>query len=538
MSIKLRLALLLGFLLLGFLGAMLWLGHLEEGEKDRLLANDRETRARLLGHWLDSVGRVLPQFTVETAQSEEFARLLANPADATFQQKVREALDTFGARSLWILRADGTARVHVGATPDVPADFPLQPGEVVPLVAETPSPRFFAETAGGLIEVSIRRLTGASEWVAVARLWDDGQLKTLSALTDAEVSLRGPSELVHPAVSDARVVLHRPLADWQGRAVRVLRLEHNAGEIESSIQTDWREAQVFFVFGFMVLVAVGLALNAWVLRPLGKITQSLATDNPQPAHEAALEPHELGRVAQLVLTSFAQRESLRREIEERAKAQSALERSEGELRQNLEERARLGRDLHDGVIQSLYAAGMGLAGIRALLRHDQSEAAARLEQTRGALNETIHDVRNFIIGLEPEALRLQTFSQAVAALCEMMKTAGAFRTTLEIDEGLAGRLTLAQRVHALQIAREAISNAVRHGEASHVQVRLRMAGEFAEFEVRDNGRGFDASSTAPRGKGLQNFADRARELGGELVVDSKPGHGATVKLTFSLHHHA
>ena len=119
-----------------------------------------------------------------------------------------------------------------------------------------------------------------------------------------------------------------------------------------------------------------------------------------------------------------------------------------------------------------------------------------------------------------------------------MKNLGAFRTTLEINETIAGRLTLSQRVHALQIAREAVSNAVRHGEATHVQIHLRMAGEFAEFEVRDNGRGFEVSAPAPRGKGLQNFVDRARELGGELAIESKPGHGATVKLTFSLHHHA
>jgi signal transduction histidine kinase len=538
MSIKLRLALLLGLLLLGFLGAMAWLHHLEEAEKNELLTNDRDTRGRLLGHWLDSVGRVLPQFTLETAQSEEFAKMLAEPGNDAFQRKVREGLASFGARSLWILRADGTPRLHIGMTADTPGAFPLQPGEAVALLAETPSPRFFADTRGGLLETSVRRLTGAAEWVAVARTWDDNQLKALSALTDAQVTLRGPEELVQPAVTDARVVLQRPLADWQGHAVRVLRLEHNAPEIESAIATDWYEAQVFFAFGLMVIVSVTLALNTWVLRPLGKIAQSLAREDPAPAREVSTEAHEFGRVAQLVLTSFAQRDSLQREIEARARAQASLERSEGELRRNLEERARLGRDLHDGVIQSLYAAGMGLAGIRALLRPEQAEAAARLEQTRAALNETIHDVRNFIIGLEPEALRLQTFSQAVAALCEAMKSLGTFRTTLEIDEGIAGRLSLAQRVHALQIAREAVSNAVRHGEASHVQIRLRMAGEFAEFEVRDNGRGFDPSAPAPRGKGLQNFADRARELGGELSLESKPGHGATIRLTFSLHPHA
>lgn len=538
MSIKLRLALLLGFLLLGFFAAILLLRHFEEAEKAELVASDRDTRARLLGHWLDATGRILPQFTLETAQSEEFAKLLAAPDAAATRTAVREGLAIFGAQALWILRSDGTVRFHLGATDGAPAEFPLAPAEVVELVTETPSPRFFAEGKPDPIEVCLRRLAGSAEWVAVARAWTPAQLQALSALTEASVSLRPALELMQPPVSDARVVLQRPLADWQGRPVRVLRLEHDAAQVEQAIATDWREAQVFFAFGLMVIVALALALNTWVLRPLGQIAQSLARDDPAPARDVAVHAHELGRVAQLVLTSFAQRDSLQREIDARARAQAALERSESELRRNLEERARLGRDLHDGVIQSLYAAGMGLVGIRATLRPDQTEAATRLEQTRAALNETIHDVRNFIIGLEPEALRLQTFSQAVGALFDAMRSLGAFRATVDIDEALAARLTLAQRVHALQILREAVSNALRHGAATQLHVVLRTEGDFAEFEVNDNGRGFDPSAASPQGKGLRNFAERARELGAELAVHSQPNRGTTVKLTFSLHRHA
>lgn len=538
MSIKLRLSLLLGFLLAGFLGAMLWLRSLEQMEKAELLEDDRIVRARLLTHWLDSMGRVLPQFTAETAQAEEFARLIAAPDDAPARTAIQQALATFGARALWVLRSDGTVRLQVEATGSARVDFPLTPGEVAPLVGETPSPRFFADTPAGLMEVAARRITGTSEWVAVARGWDESQLQTLAELTESRVSLHPAIELAQPPPGDLRVVLQRPLSDWQGHTVRVLRLEHTAEEIEQAIRTDWHEVQVFLAFGLLVLVAVGLALNGWVLRPLNLITQSLATEAPASAKKAAREPGELGRVAQLVLTSFAQRESLQREVVARAEAQAALERSERELRRNLEERARLGRDLHDGVIQSLYAAGMGLAGIRALLHPSQADAAVRLEQTRGALNETIHDVRNFIIGLEPEALRLQTFAQAVAALTDSMRSMGKFQATVEIDEQLASRLSLAQRVHALQIAREAVSNALRHGGASELHIALRGTTELAEFEIRDNGRGFDRAAPATQGKGLKNFIERARELGAELTIDSQPGKGTNVKLIFSLYRHA
>lgn len=315
--------------------------------------------------------------------------------------------------------------------------------------------------------------------------------------------------------------------------LRVLHLEHEAPEIERAVQADGRQAQVFLAFGVMLIAAVALALQVWVLRPLGQIGRSLAGNDPQLARDVGREPNELGEVARLVVTAFTQKEALRHEVAERARAQSALERSEAALRDNLEVRARLGRDLHDGVIQSLYAAGMGLAGVRAALRPEQSEAMDRLDQTRAALNETIHDVRNYIVGLEPEALKLPSFSQAVAALLEAMRGIRAFQSTVEIDDALAAALSLSQRVHALQITREAVSNALRHGAATHLHVALRLRAGFAEVEVNDNGRGFDSSAPPPTGHGLSNFAQRARELGADLILHSAAGRGTTVKLVFS-----
>jgi signal transduction histidine kinase len=283
----------------------------------------------------------------------------------------------------------------------------------------------------------------------------------------------------------------------------------------------------------LLIGAVGLALQFWVLRPLQQISYSLAVDNPRTVEALSQQRHELGQIAQLVRTSFDQRNSLKRENAERTQAQEALQRTEHALRQTLDQRSRLGRDLHDGVIQSLYAAGMGLAGIRELLQPEQVEAAARLEQTRGALNETIHDVRNFIIGLEPEALRLQTFSQAVLALLDTLHGVRVFSSDVKIDEDVAQRLTLAQRVHALQIAREAVSNALRHGAASKVTVSLESTGSHARFEIIDDGRGFDPNAM-PNGGGLRNLTQRAHELGAELTVESKPGEGTRLKLIFSL----
>jgi signal transduction histidine kinase len=150
------------------------------------------------------------------------------------------------------------------------------------------------------------------------------------------------------------------------------------------------------------------------------------------------------------------------------------------------------------------------------------------------LNESIRDLRNFIDGLEPEALKQQTFSQAVGDLIHAMSGMQPFEATIELDDQLAARLTLQQQVHALQIAREAISNALRHGQANRIDVILRNCSGLAEFKIIDNGSGFDALSASSHGRGLLNFVHRARELGATLAVESHPGRGTIVTLTLPI----
>jgi signal transduction histidine kinase len=537
MTIRVRFALLLGLVLAGFVVAAVALRMMEQSEREHRLAAERQTRAQLLNHWIDSTGRALPQFVSDLAQSEELPALLTPPA-ATVRGKLSAAATAAGLHVVWIVGTNGTVSFQNSPGAGSETALPLDPPAFLALVAQTPSPRFFTERNGELWEVAIRRVTGArsphAEWIAAALRWDAAHLLTLEKLTETKVSLRPAQDVMQtPAPSD-QIVLVRTLNDAQGHPLRVLRFETAATDTHNAIGSDWRQLQVFLVFGIALIAAVGLALQKWVVRPLSHISSSLSTKSAQPIAPLTADRSEMGELAHLVIASFEQRHALQNEIDQRTRAQAELQQSEEALRRNLEERARIARDLHDGVIQSLYAAGMSLVGIRALLKPDQEEAEARLEQTRAALNETIHDVRNFIIGLEPEALKRQTFSQAVNALLEVMQSMRPFKATVAIDENLAGRLTLAQRVHALQIAREAVSNAIRHGAANNIQIALRPTGDFVEFEVADDGMGFDASSSVAQGKGLANFAQRARELGAELAVQSDPGRGTRVTLTFSL----
>lgn len=538
MSIKLRFAFLLGLLLAGLLLALGLQRRFEARAEAELHAAERAARIQLFNHGVEMSSRALPQVAAEIAHAEELPQLLSQSADE-IRRHFSRALVGAGLDLLWLVRADGS--VVLAVAPEgapAPPSAPLPPADLAALLRETPAPRFFAEAGSAVAEVCIRRIQtagpGGAGWLAVGRRWDAAHLRGIEALADGRISLLAPHAPPRMAEQPRAFTLQRPLPDWQGRPLRILHLEMEESEVAQTLRADEHRVGLFFAFGAGLILATALALQLWVVRPLGRIGASLATGDPAPLTPLQDDRSELGQVARLARDSFAQKRALQAEVEQRKQAQKALEESEHALRENLEERARLGRDLHDGVIQALYAAGMGLAGIRVLLRADQADAVSRLEQTRAALNETIHDVRNFIVGLEPEALRVQTFSQAIAALLDAMRAHRDFAATVEIDDDVARRLTLAQRVHALQIAREATSNALRHGAATRLTVALHRTGESVEFAVADDGAGFDPAAGLPPGRGLANFRQRAGELGASLHVESEPGNGTRVRLVFSL----
>lgn len=243
---------------------------------------------------------------------------------------------------------------------------------------------------------------------------------------------------------------------------------------------------------------------------------------------------ELGRVARLVETSARQRTELHAALAEHRLTEAALRESEAAVRHSLDVRARLARDLHDGVIQSIYAAGLGLESAIAQFERDPAGARTRLQLCRQSLNDVIREVRGFINGIEPEEIHTRGFAQELAALARTMQALWPVMIRTEVEEVTASRLSTTQELHALQISRECLSNAVRHGAARAIRIRLGAQAGAAVLQVEDDGRGFDVAAARGTGSGLTNLEARARELGGTLQVESAPLRGTVVRITFTL----
>jgi signal transduction histidine kinase len=198
----------------------------------------------------------------------------------------------------------------------------------------------------------------------------------------------------------------------------------------------------------------------------------------------------------------------------------------------VEERDRIGQELHDGIIQSLYAVTLSLEDVEELMAEDPTEAVTRVDRAIDSVHASIRDIRNFVLGLRPHLLERTDLVGGLAALAEEMRLNTMVDVETDLDEGMVAARGLPEgpRAQLLQIAREALSNAARHADASRASVELAIEeGDVLRLEVGDNGRGFEVD--AERGgehQGLVNMRDRALHMGGQLQIESAPGAGTRI----------
>jgi len=270
-------------------------------------------------------------------------------------------------------------------------------------------------------------------------------------------------------------------------------------------------------------IVLVLLLNMIMLRrrfmPLERLIATIEAIDPAAAGDLTLpaagqEAEEVGRLA----ASF-RRMLVRIEDERRRSGRLVLRAQE-------EERRRLARDLHDEVNQALTAI---LLRLEALSHSAPPELEEELSELKRLVNQAMNELLQLARQLRPTALDDHGLLPAMASQVRRF----AAQTGIKADLSASGESSALQpdeEIAIYRIAQEALANVARHAEARSVEVNLRAeAGGGVQLTVRDDGRGFETGRPA-RGLGLGGMAERARLVGGELTIESRPGAGTRLCL--------
>ncbi|HWD07784.1 MAG TPA: GAF domain-containing sensor histidine kinase [Actinomycetota bacterium] len=202
------------------------------------------------------------------------------------------------------------------------------------------------------------------------------------------------------------------------------------------------------------------------------------------------------------------------------------ERLTGMLREMavLEERERISRELHDGVIQAIYSVGLSLQGSMGLLDRDTPRVRSRLDEAITRLDDVVRDVRNYIFELRPHAVIEQGGEGAIQQLIKEFEVNTLARVAPDLDREALGRLSTEQEASVIQILREVLSNIARHSHATKVRVAIRAGPDGVRLAIDDNGEPYDPA-TVTRGHGLTNIENRAAGLGASWRVTRREDSG-------------
>jgi len=197
----------------------------------------------------------------------------------------------------------------------------------------------------------------------------------------------------------------------------------------------------------------------------------------------------------------------------------------------LEERERIAMDLHDGVIQTVYAVALHLEDAADRGGEAPEEVQPTLNEAIDKLHQVIKDIRSYIFDLRAQVSEVDDLPGAIRELAETLRVNTLMNVRVEMALPTSKLLEQDEAVGLFHITQEALNNVSKHSGATAVSIKLAGARGGVSLEVADNGKGFDARGGGSAEKhGLRNIKDRARGMGAKVSIDSEIGRGTRVRV--------
>jgi two-component system, NarL family, sensor histidine kinase DevS len=200
------------------------------------------------------------------------------------------------------------------------------------------------------------------------------------------------------------------------------------------------------------------------------------------------------------------------------------------------ERNRIARDMHDGLVQYVYALGLQLEHARDLAASQPDAVPPVLSGSIQQLNHVLSEMRTFIYQLRPIIMKEKEIGEWVLDLCNQFQQATSISVDAAVGASPVEELSPEISIALFRIIQEALANIYKHAEATHASLSLDFGADGARLVIEDDGKGFDVDARpAPgieRGRGLPNIEERVHELGATLTLESAPGAGTRLEAVF------
>ena len=266
------------------------------------------------------------------------------------------------------------------------------------------------------------------------------------------------------------------------------------------------------------------ALAAVPVRWQGRMVAALVVGFADPDRLSPSEVELLDEIGQQVALGM-----------ERLRLQARVQDQQNEMAVGAE-RNRIARDMHDGLVQYVYALGLQLEHARDLAASEPGAVAAVLTGSIQQTNHVLSEMRTFIYQLRPIIMKEKEIGQWVLDLCRQFQEATGIPVQAEVGATGGEDLSPAISIALFRIIQEALANIYKHAQATHATLSLDFDTRGARLVIEDNGRGFDVDTRPARGMeqghGLTNIEERVRDLGATLELESAPGAGTRLEAVF------
>lgn len=512
-----------------------WYQFMErQGRLDSIVETYVDSYGQQIDRIIDLTEEGLVTFVYDYSWWDEMVDFADEPSDEKWEEIGDGVLEIFDVDGAWVMDKDGREvwAVNEVLPEDEVLNFPLAPYELKRAFRNNPYPVFFVRDEKNIIQIAGAPIQGGDDdertsepagYLLGMRYWDEEHIAFLSETLGAEIEIMNSGRNGMPSIADilaeehAEATQYRTRRDFRDRPVVTFRIIHPIpGMQEARSIISWHSSGVFGGLLLFCVLFIAIVLFT-VIVPLKRLSRALDSENEDELAAVKLPGREWDNLAKLIIQSIRQRKDLVREIAQRREAEEALVESEMKLRASIDERERIARDLHDGVIQSAYATGLQLESARLGLKEDPNKVPPILANVKNSLNSLISDIRGFIMGLAPKDLVEVGFQGSVERMLESLRAAD-IKVESEIDQHALTSLNEKERLNLFFVIQELISNIARHSDANEVQVTLSKTEKSVKLIIRDNGHWNESSPSFGEGNGLKNIRDRADTISARFSI--------------------